>query len=209
MTNSNVWAFASLYAALLFSHGAMAQQTPALCADIVGLNPAIVDDALEAQCSAAALQAGNVRMRDDGTIAIDFSQQNVVSSTIQPQEVVVTSDDQPQDAIVEASVTPDSGVSINAGQLVSANVNQPATSTNSSGRVAAVNVTGSGQSSVSSIASVDALTSGGQDSGGDLVDIDVASNSQDTARDFVEVDVMSDGNTLGVSVGGLSIGLRR
>jgi len=209
MTIYKLWAITPICAALFLSYGATAQQVPAICADVVGLDPAIVDDAVEAQCNIPAVLAGNVSIRDDGSVEIDFSQQIVATPADQLPETVVVSAGQSQNPLVGVSVSPDSGISINAGDLVSANVNGPATGTNSSGSVAAVNVTGSGQSTVSSVASIDALTSGGQDSGGDLVDIDVASNSQDTARDFVEVDVMSGGNTLGVSVGGLSIGLGR
>lgn len=182
-------------ALLLSAIGAQAQQSDAICDSIKGLNPAIVDDMIEAQCLAMAddmqgvddgtvvagadpsvegptdTSSGNVSVSSDGLVVIDFG----VGGGGQSGEVVTTAVSVADTVDVAADVSTSDGIGV--------------TSDLNSTALADVRIGGNADTDRSSLIDIDALGRG-TDSGNDVIDVNLGS-SRDTGSDSISVDVAS------------------
>lgn len=180
---------------LLFAIGAQAQQADMICDSIKGLNPAIVDDMVEAQCLALAdemqgmdggtvvvgadpsveapadTSSGNVSASSDGLLVIDFG----LGGGDQSGDVVTTAINVADTVNVAADVSTSDGIGVTSDLNATA--------------LADVQVGGTANTDRSSLIDINALGRG-TDSGNDIIDVDLGS-SRDTGSDSISVDVAS------------------
>ena len=178
---------------LLFAIGAQAQQSDAICDSIKGLNPAIVDDMIEARCLAMEddmqdvdggtvvvgadpsveappdTSSGNVSVSSDGLLVIDFG----LGGGGQSGDVVTTAINLADTVNVAADVSTSDGIGVTSDLNATA--------------LADVQVGGSANTDRSSLVDISVLGKG-TDSGNDFIDVNLGS-SRDTGSDSISVDV--------------------
>lgn len=182
-------------AAVLFATGVNAQSIDDICEQIANLDPFIVDDAVERMCQPAILSSsGNVRMSSDGSLVIDFGGSTQDGSGTPVDVAAGSSADSGTDLTVDVvGVTADLSIWAEQGVTVVSGLSGDGTSEIIQ---AAVATTGA-ETSGNSLVDADILGRSGDDSGSDLIDLNVFSSNEDNGNDVVDIDVASttDGET--------------
>ena len=175
---------------MLTAAHAQSPQLMEMCERIEGLNPEIIDDVIEARCLSID-SAGNVTALSDGNVGIDFDQTEGGGAGSNSDVVVSTqvggNGSDTAAALAGADATLDDGLGVSATSGTAGLVDVNAAGTNAA----------SGEGQNSSVLDVNALNGGGEDSGNELVDVDVGSSSGDSGNDTVSVDVMTEDTSAG------------